>query len=134
MLISFLNMALVPMLEINSMSHLLLQGITAHSSERHLQLKFESKKMRAIENIAVALLLTNSHSAGLITLGRNLSELTCLSINKYSYFEKILTQEIFSSAKKCLHTKPKTLFFLIEKQSEYNRSQYIDKQECLTVY
>ena len=44
MLMHFLNMALVPMLKLNSMSDLLLQGVTAHSTERHLQLKFESKK------------------------------------------------------------------------------------------
>ena len=71
-------MALVPMLKLNSTA----ARNTAHSSKRRLQLKFESKKMRAIENVAVALFLTNSHSAGLIiTLVRNLSELTCLSIN-----------------------------------------------------
>ena len=82
------------------MSHLLLQGITAPLSER----QFEPEKMRAIENVAVALFLTNSRSAGLIiTLVINLSELKCLSINKYSYFEKILTHEIFSSAKVSPH-------------------------------
>lgn len=109
-----------------------------------------------------ALFLSNSHSAGLsISLVRNLSELKCLSKNKYSYFEHILTHEIFPSAKKGPH-RTKTLTFELNNNQSLNvvdtfcqwtrrslmlimisrripsdatmlRGYDWDKQECLTV-